>query len=253
MSAFILKIIAMVSMVCDHAAGALYLPQPFLWDAGRLAFPLYALMLVDSYRHLKEHPERLKKYVVTLAALSVVSEFAYDLAFAGTWVTFIGQNQILQFLTFVLAAILAERIPKRFLKVLFWIAVMLGNQFCRMGYYALGIVAMLLFWWYLEHFEEWSLGKRFPGAAAVMGIYWIGCEAQELIMYPDPAVRNGTIYWNAVFSGLASYAVVLLLIPVIALYNGQYGNPPKWFKVVYRYFYPAHLFILALIAFLMRR
>ena len=51
MTSFILKIIALLSMLSDHCTDV------FGWSAvgndfGRLAFPLYAFMIVDSFRHL---------------------------------------------------------------------------------------------------------------------------------------------------------------------------------------------------------
>ncbi|MBO4375297.1 MAG: hypothetical protein J5829_09350 [Lachnospiraceae bacterium] len=252
MTAFIIKIIAMVTMLCDHTY-SLFAEPPLGWYIGRLAFPLYALMLVESYRHLKDDPKRLKKYVVSLAILAAVSEVGYDLVFSGKIVDVIGQNQILQFLTFVLAAILSKKISKNIFKALLWIGVIALNQFCLMGYYALGIITMLLLWWYLERYEGEGLVRRFLDISAVMVIFWIGNVALELVLYPEYLMIEGHISWPLIFESLTRFAVTLLLIPVIAFYNGQYGNPPKWFRVIYRYFYPAHLYILALIAFLLKR
>ncbi len=251
MTAVVLKLIAMLTMLCDHC-NYIFNQPPFGWYVGRLAFPLYAMMLVDSYRHLREHPERMKKYVLTLAVLAVVSEFAYDFAFAGVLVFWGGQNQILQFLVFVLAAMLEEKLPSRAARIPLWIGVLLLSQYCLLGYYALGIVALLALRWYLDRFERWGLGGRFLGAAAVMALYWVCCVAQEASMAPYYFFYQGAVNWPAVWDGLRRYAVTLLLIPVIALYSGQYGNPPKWFRAVYRYFYPAHLCLLALISALLR-
>ena len=252
MTAIPLKIIAMLAMLCDHCDYLFRLPR-WAWYVGRLAFPLYALMLADSWRHLKKNPARLKKYILSLAALALVSEFAYDLAFSGNLFFWGSQNQILQFLTFVLAAAAAEKINSRILRIVLWAAVTALNQFCLMGYLALGIITLLFMRWYLDRFEKWSFGKRLLGSSLVMGAYWVGSVLQEMTMYPDMYSYNGVLSRSAVLGGLRMYSVTLLLIPVIALYNGQYGNPPKWFRIVYRYFYPAHLLILALITSLINR
>ena len=252
MTAFVLKIIAMVSMLCDHCSAVSILPESF-WYLGRFAFPLYAMMLVESYRHLKDDPSRLKKYVISLTILAVISEVAYDLAFAGTFVFMGGQNQILQFLTFVLAAILADRISVRPLKVFLWLAVIVLNQVFLMGYYALGIVTMLMLWWYLKRFLNKGVAIRLLVCSLIMIIYCVLCVAQEMYFNLFMYIQNRSIAINAFLSGVAGYSVTLLLIPVIALYKGQYGNPPKWFRIVYRYFYPAHLFILALAEYMLYR
>ena len=252
MTAFVLKIVAMLSMLTDHCDYLFHGP-PICEYFGRLAFPLYAFMLVDSYRHLRSHPERMKKYVLTLAALAVVSEFAYDFAFTGTWVYWGGQNQILQFLSFVLAALLAERIDSRFLRVLLWAAVAALNQVCLMGYYALGILSMLVMKWVLDCFEAWDLKQRFMGSTLMMVFYWFGCVLQQVLMYSYAFIVNGAVRWAAVAALTKQYAVVLLLIPAFALYSGEYGKPPRWFRVLYKYFYPAHLFILGMIVWLMNR
>ena len=238
-------------MLTDHCDYLFHGP-PICEYIGRMAFPLYAFLLVDSYRHLRSHPERMKKYVITLAVLAVVSEFAYDFAFTGTWVYWGGQNQILQFLSFVLAALLAERIDSRFLRVLLWAAVAALNHVCLMGYYAFGILTMLVMKWYLDRFEAWNLGQRFAGSTLMMVFYWVGGILQQVFLYSYAFYVNGSFRWAAVATVAKQYAVLLLLIPVFALYSGEYGKAPRWFRVLYKVFYPAHLFVLGIIVQLMR-
>ena len=52
MSALILKIIAMITMTIDHIGEVFSMPSTYRM-IGRFAFPLYALMVIDGYRHIR--------------------------------------------------------------------------------------------------------------------------------------------------------------------------------------------------------
>ena len=247
MNAVILRIIAMATMFTDHY-NYLFQVSNLAWYIGRLSFPLYALLLADSYLHLRSDSGRMKKYVFQLVILAVVSEFAYDYVAFGRWMDWRSQNQILQFLCFVLASLLADRLPHLWLRLPLWGIVIVLSFLCNMGYYGLGIVALLAMRWYLERYGSQSFRKRLMGAAAVMLVYYSGYVLQEIFFNFRTIVVDGIVYWESIIQLFRVYSVTLLLIPVIALYNGKYGNPPRWFRVLYKYFYPAHLYVLSLIA-----
>ena len=77
MSVFALKLIAVVTMLIDHI-GYIFFPR-VLWlrFIGRCAFPIYAFLLVQGYRHTHS----VGKYLGRLALFSILSEVAFDLAF----------------------------------------------------------------------------------------------------------------------------------------------------------------------------
>lgn len=84
MSAFVLKLIAVVSMLIDHAAYSLFLAGVFtgkgyvyMRAVGRIAFPIFAYMIVNGF--VKTHDVR--RYFSRLALFAVISQPVYRLAF----------------------------------------------------------------------------------------------------------------------------------------------------------------------------
>ena len=68
-TSFALHIMAMAFMLCDHLWGTVVRGNDWLTCIGRLAFPLYAFMIVEGYFHTKD----IKKYVGRLLLFAVIS------------------------------------------------------------------------------------------------------------------------------------------------------------------------------------
>ena len=75
MSVFLMKLIAVASMLADHLGTYLYpayiSKDVYLWlrAAGRLAFPLFAFLIVNGY----EKTHDVKRYLTRLVAFAVIS------------------------------------------------------------------------------------------------------------------------------------------------------------------------------------
>lgn len=93
MTIFLLKLIALASMVLDHTAAvfseavaAPLLPTPvveILHILGRAAFPLYAFMLAEGFRHTRDW----RKYALRMFGLALLSQIPYAFTLNG-WVAF---------------------------------------------------------------------------------------------------------------------------------------------------------------------
>jgi hypothetical protein len=73
----LLKIIAIITMVVDHVGKILYPDLLYLQIIGRLAFPLFAYLVVLGV----ESTKKPLKYMATLLVFAVISQVPYYLAF----------------------------------------------------------------------------------------------------------------------------------------------------------------------------
>lgn len=92
---YIMKWITLISMLIDHIAAAFH--EIFNWDTdfyifcrtvGRLAFPLFCFMLVESFYFTNNK----LKHLLKIAILAVVSEIPFDLAIWGRIIEINYQN-----------------------------------------------------------------------------------------------------------------------------------------------------------------
>ncbi|MCI8482576.1 MAG: hypothetical protein HFJ27_06000 [Clostridia bacterium] len=75
MSNFILKIIAMITMFCDHLGYALYSRFSSFNYIGRLAFPIFAFGISEGYAHTKSK----KNYCLRLLMFGIISQVPFML------------------------------------------------------------------------------------------------------------------------------------------------------------------------------
>ena len=74
-----LKLIAMISMVFDHAGDMFFHDQLWMRMIGRLAMPLFSFCIAEGYRYTKDR----KKYLLRMGLFALISEIPFDLAFTG--------------------------------------------------------------------------------------------------------------------------------------------------------------------------
>ena len=75
MSAFVLKIIAMVTMTCDHLSYLIFGKFSFLNLIGRIAFPIFAYQITEGYTHTSN----LKRYFLRLFVFALISQAPFML------------------------------------------------------------------------------------------------------------------------------------------------------------------------------
>ena len=75
MSSFVLKVIAIITMFCDHFGDAFIGHTSFFNLIGRIAFPIFAFQITEGYIHTKS----LKKYMTRLGIFAIISQIPFIL------------------------------------------------------------------------------------------------------------------------------------------------------------------------------
>lgn len=186
-SSFELKVIAILCMTIDHI-GAVLLPQyRILRVIGRVAFPIFAFLIVEGVYHTKN----IKNYIVRLGAFALISEIPFDLAFSKTLFRWDNLNV---FFTLWAGVICIYLIQKSNDILTTWVIILLAN---------------------------WSvtlLGTDYGmyGVCTILGLYYFRGNFLGVLSVI-------TIVHGLFMGGLQVYAL-FALIPIY-FYNGQRGIP----------------------------
>lgn len=209
MNVFLLKIIALISMIIDHY-GAIFQDDFAIYRIiGRLAFPIYCFLLVEGYFHTKD----VKKYAQRLFVFAIISELPFDLAFYNK-LGFEYQNI---FFTLFIGLITIQflnnnnrKITDNFIIVISIIASIIFN----VDYGPVGIIYILMFYY----------TRDFPKPKKLLIIGFIMTIVNFLFT-----------------STIQQYSLLSLL--VIYFYNDNLGPKNKFVQIIFYAAYPLHLFL----------
>lgn len=222
LSSFVIKIIAIISMTLDHTIKVLgkdiSIPLE-IWALGRIAFPLFAFLLVEGANHTKN----MIKYVTRIGVLAIFSEFIYDLTLHNSLLEFNGQNVLFELFLGLLILWLYKYLEgkgKREFIIFPFVFAGFIAEICKFDY---GVVGLLcIFFLYIASEKNGWLRYVMYFIAICMTL--LNVSNQALLV-------------------LQSYSL-LALVP-ISLYNGKSGY--KFNKYLFYVFYPTHLYILYLL------
>ena len=207
-----LKIIALITMTCDHV-GLQLLPQwGFLRIIGRLALPIYAWMIAEGCRHTRSR----KKYLIRLASMAALCQGVYFFAMESLYMCIL--------VTFSLSVCLirAWDSPKKP-----WIpAVVTAAVF----FLCIALPELL---------PGFEIDYGLPGVMLPVLIYFgknkIAAVSAGLLLL---ALATGGNQWWA-FAAL----------PLLMLYNGQRGKHN--IGVLFYWYYPVHLAVIYLLSLIL--
>jgi len=230
-----LHIMAMAFMLLDHLWGTIVPGNDWMTCVGRLAFPIFAFMIVEGYFHTKN----LKKYSLRMLIFAVISEIPFNLAFGGGIFYPTHQNVLWTFLI-AMGLIHLNELARGKGKI--WLTVLTGIGTVIVGYvvglvtmvdyYHIGVLTVLVFYFFRQG-KWWSYVGQFA-CLVYMNFEMLGGFGYVL-----------NIFGREVFFARQGLAV-LALIP-IWLYRGRQGYHNKVLKYVNYGFYPVHLAILWII------
>lgn len=193
LDAFTLKILAAVTMLIDHV-GCVFFPENIYFRiVGRLAFPIFAFLIVEGYYHTKD----MKKYLIRLFIFAIISELPFDLAFYNEF-NFEHQNVLFTFIIAILAMVIDTRFKRSYGIVAAMVLAIIA-EFLRFDYGMFGVIIVMVFYWNHNLF----LNKLLIGTGALLLLAW----------------------------GIQQFAA-FAMVP-IALYNGKRGITLKYFFYIY--------------------
>ena len=233
-TSFILHILAMALMLCDHLWATVVPGNDWLTCIGRLAFPIFAFLTVEGYFHTKN----LKKYVQRLLVFALLSEVPFNLMLGSRVFYPIHQNVLWTFLLGIWMIHWNEKAKhfplwRRLLRAAgsVFVGLFVGTLLF-VDYSGIGVLMVLTFYFFRGR-KWWNF------VAQLVVLYWLNAEVLSGFSYQLELF--GREIW-IVRQGFA----VLALIP-IWLYRGQQGHHSKVFRWICYGFYPAHMLLLALI------
>ena len=210
-----LKWIAVFSMVVDHGTLA-FLPQTSVLYVigriiGRLAFPIYAFLIVEGYAHTRDW----KRYLRDLLILAVVSELPFDL-FVGESLWYPRAQNVVWTLALGLIGIaFGEQLRMSGWDNLRWMpyaGVCLAAWFLQADYGLEGTALILAFWLWRGSNHWWIWPGVLMAAMGGIGIFALGS------------------------------------LPIIGAYHGEKGaGVPKY---LFYGIYPVHLLLFGVLVWL---
>ena len=225
-----LKLIAVISMLCDHAAirlltygliPALHVAgkdtvaerwnQTFwiLRSVGRMAFPIYVFLLTEGFCHTRNR----RRYALRLGVFALISEIPFDLLVYGKiWDTH-SQNV---FFTLFLGVLMLTAVD--------WIGRNTDAALAQYRQMAVVVGAALLAWFLRTDYD----------AAGIM-LFWFR-------LTPDTACLAGFVLMAAAEFRPVYIPGLAVSFFLIRCYNGTRGSwKGKWFFYLV---YPVHLLVL---------
>lgn len=229
LSGFILKIIALITMTCDHV-GYMLFPELIIFRIiGRIAFPIFAYFMAIGSVYSKKPLKRLLQIFI----LGVVCEVVY-IIYDGAWYG----NILLTFscsalLIYILRTFENLLYDKNLLYILFAVLFIISFSVIYYIDYAFGV-------------DYGFIGIMLP---VIVSIPYLKCLDKKI---NKSNILNATLLSKILFiiglvilvindSKIMMYS--LITIPLILLYNGTPGKIKlKYFFYLY---YPIHMLIIA--------
>ncbi len=231
LTAWALRLLAMGFMLLDHLWATIIPGQIWMTCVGRLAFPIFAFLLAEGYRHTSD----FKKYLKRMALFALISEIPFNLMAYGMVIFPFHQNVLW---TFCLALIAMRDIDRLKPKVRPWLAYLMGaavayvyhmvGQLAMVDYGGWGILMVLVF--YLFPGVNWQQKLAQLACIYLINWEWMGSMHLPIGTFALP------------IQGLAIFA-----LPLIWCYRGQQGPRTRLTKWLGYWFYPVHCLILGLL------
>lgn len=226
LSAFVLKLIACITMLLDHI-GAAYL-QASMMDMssfnislyymlriiGRIAFPIFCFFIVEGGIHTKNK----YKYMLRLGIFALISQIPFNYFVNGNFYDFSYLNVYFTLLISLSCIIVYEKFKDtkyKYISILYLLFALMIADVINCDYGAGGVLHVLVFYFFRNKYLYLFL--------SILLIDWL------------------------YFSPIQMFSVLSLVL--LYFYNGNRGFSNKFVQYGFYLFYPLHIFIIDIILY----
>ncbi len=213
-------------MAIDHV-GVFFFPEnDYLRIIGRLSFPLFAWAIANGACHTKN----IKKYLLRLFLLAIISQIPYQLLFNAYGVLDPGLNILFTLSIGLLGIIFINKYKSIVLRTFLVFCLLFIAYLFEVDYGIFGVLSVLSFYRFYKSKIKIVVSYTFL----------------VLIFLIIPLIVNsiyGEIFKTSFLNILELYSLLSLII--IGSYNGKRGCAVKWFFYL---FYPLHFVLIYLVA-----
>lgn len=225
-----IKWIAMITMLVDHLGVVFVTPDTPLYTVmrlviGRIAFPLFAYLIMDGFDRSKHHGRQIRDYII----LALITEVFFDRTLEGEVPHWELQNVMCTWVICVVALVLIQMMYKYESEGTISRVMMVG-----MIVIITGVACLACLYGRTDYLVAGPL-------CVVLAYAWKKKK-------PDISPVWLMVLISAVVAGFFLTPGCFLAVPIMMLYNPE--KPSKYNKVVkygFYGFYPIHLAILACI------
>ena len=264
MSSFVIKLIAIITMFCDHFGDAVLGRFSILNIIGRIAFPLFCFQIVVGYKHTKN----VKNYLIRLFVFGIISQIPFSLFTYSYLGRFDLLNVYFTLALGLLAIYVLDTLPKKYkiIAVVFDIILMAIAEFAQTDYGWFGVCLIIcIYLFYNDKKATFNVSKSIYNdvASNKETTKNIAPHASEnAITYFNNNILFAIVFLALLIIKFSNYFVVTsyysylgimqilgTFFPIIfmLLYNGKKGPSMKY---VFYAFYPVHLLILVAIHYI---
>ena len=236
-SSFTLHTIAMLTMLIDHIYFTIFLNATWMNGIGRLAFPIFAFMIVEGYYHTKN----IKNYILRLLIFAIISEIPFNIMVGYKLFLPQYQNVIWTFLISLCGIVAIGKVKEKFkrnqtavfiLNTIIAVCAFLVAQMLRTDYLGYGVMTVFTFYFFRGK-KLWQILGKIVMMLLINGVL--------LRSMSSPLINIGEIT-------VPLQILAVLSLVIIELYNGERGYHNKFIKYLFYIFYPLHMLILGIIS-----